>query len=281
MIFNFPPCRKGSGRGADEKNDGRHPIMKRSRSVIALLAAIACLAAMPAHAGTTPDAGAIVQAAFDYARGKMSVATVVMVIHRPDWERSMTLNVWTEGEKNSLFTITAPPKDAGNGTLKKGIEMWIYNPKVNRAIKLPPAMMSQSWMGSDFSNNDLAKSDTLLADYTHTLTGTETVDGQTVYHIKSMPKPSAPVIWGMQTLKIRQDHIFLEETFYDEDFKPVKRLTFYDIGMIGGKLYPKKMQMQTVDAKDTYTRIEYKALAFPDALPDSFFTLSNLVNPGR
>lgn len=246
-----------------------------------ILLVFVLLAAGPAYAGTAPDAASIVAAAFNYARGKASIATVRMVIYRPDWERSMTIKAWTEGEKNSLFTIVSPPKDAGNGTLKKGIEMWIYNPKVNRAIKLPPAMMSQSWMGSDFSNNDLAKSDTLLTDYTHTLTKTETVDGHIVYRIKSMPKPGAPVIWGMQTLKIRKDHIFVEETFYDEDLKPVKRLKFYDIGMIGGKLYPKKMQMQTVDAKDKYTRVEYLELSFPDHLPDSFFTLSNLSNPGR
>ncbi|MBW2193171.1 MAG: outer membrane lipoprotein-sorting protein, partial [Deltaproteobacteria bacterium] len=193
-----------------------------------------------------PNAGArdgrtIVEAGFDYIRDNASVSLVEMTIHRPTWERTVTIKAWTLGQKDSLFTIIAPPKDNGNGTLKKGREMWMYNPKVNRVIKLPPSMMSQSWMGSDFSNNDLAKSDTLINEYSHTITGTETHDGTTVYIIKSMPKPDAPVVWGMQMLKIREDDIFLEQAFFDEDLKPVKRLRFTEIKMIGGKLYPVKL----------------------------------------
>ena len=108
------------------------------------------------------DAQALIDAAVEYYRGSASVATVEMTIHRPAWERAMTIKAWTKGIKNSLFTVVAPPKDEGNSTLKRGTEMWTYNPKVNRVIKLPPSLMSQSWMGSDFSNNDLAKSDTIL-----------------------------------------------------------------------------------------------------------------------
>ena len=108
------------------------------------------------------NANQLVEDSFNYVRGKASVSTVMMTIHRPDWQRKMTIRAWTRGQKESLFYIDAPPKDHGNGTLKKGREMWIYNPKVNRVIKVPPSMMSQSWMGSDFSNNDLSKSDSLL-----------------------------------------------------------------------------------------------------------------------
>jgi outer membrane lipoprotein-sorting protein len=93
------------------------------------------------------DADEIVTAGFHYWRGKASVGTVEMLIHREDWQRSMTIKAWTRGQKDSLFYIAAPPKDYGNGTLKKGREMWIYNPKVNRVVKVPPSMMSQSWMG--------------------------------------------------------------------------------------------------------------------------------------
>ncbi|OEU53393.1 MAG: hypothetical protein BA872_04040 [Desulfobacterales bacterium C00003060] len=101
------------------------------------------------------------------------------------WERVMTINAWTKGQKDSLFFIIAPPKDDGNGTLKKGREMWMYNPKVNRVIKLPPSMMSQAWMGSDFSNNDLSKSDSLINDYSHTIVGTETHERKKVVFVFS------------------------------------------------------------------------------------------------
>lgn len=227
------------------------------------------------------DPQALVQASFDYYRGKASFATVDMTIHRPDWERVVTIKVWTKGQEESLFRIIAPPKDKDNGTLKKGREMWIYNPKVNRVIKLPPSMMSRSWMGSDFSNNDLAKSDSLIKDYSHSLIGSETHEGKKVYLIKSMPKPEAPVVWGMQELKIREDHIFLSEAFYDEDLKLVKIMTAHDIQMLGDRLFPKVWRMQKADARDEYTELNYKELAFKDDLPEHLFTISNLRNPRR
>ncbi|MCJ7618353.1 MAG: outer membrane lipoprotein-sorting protein [Desulfobacterales bacterium] len=227
------------------------------------------------------DAHSIVEASFNYMRGNASVAIVQMTIHRPDWERNMTIKAWTKGQKESLFRIIAPPKDNGNGTLKKGQEMWMYNPKINRVIKLPPSMMSQSWMGSDFSNNDLSKTDSILNDYTHILTGTSNTDGEKVYIIKSIPKPEAPVVWGMQILKIREDNIILSQEFFDEDFKSVKKMTGFQIQMLGGKLFPMVWRMQKTDAKDKYTELVYKELAFKQKSEDSLFTISNLRNPKR
>jgi len=227
------------------------------------------------------NAQAVVEDSFNYMRGKTSVCTVDMTIHRPDWERTITIKAWTKGQNVSIFRIIAPPKDHGNGTLKKKREMWMYNPKVNRVIKIPPSMMSQAWMGSDFSNDDLSKTESLIKDYSHTIIGTETHEGKKVYVIKSTPKPEAPVVWGMQRLKIREDHIFLAQEFYDEDFKPVKALTTLQIQMLGGKLFPRVWKMQKADVKDEYTMLEYKELTFDQNLPDSLFTLSSLKIPRR
>jgi outer membrane lipoprotein-sorting protein len=233
---------------------------------------------LPLHsfAADYPDADALVENSFKYIRGKASIATVIMTVHRPDWERKMTIKAWTRGKKDSLFYIQSPPKDHGNGTLKKSREMWMYNPKVNRVIKVPPSMMSQSWMGSDFSNNDLAKSDSFVNDYTHTIVGTETHESQKVYVIKSMPKPDAPVIWGMQMLKIREDLVWLSQEFFDEDLKAVKVMTTLDIQIMGGKRYPKIWRMREVDQEDRYTELSYSSLAFKSGLPDSLFTLTSL-----
>ncbi len=230
-------------------------------------------AAIPCPAS---EADKIVKFGFDYWRGKASIGTVRMLIHHEDWKRTMTIKAWTRGQKDSLFYIAAPPKDYGNGTLKKGREMWIYNPKVNRVVKVPPSMMSQSWMGSDFSNNDLAKSDSLLLDYDHSIIGTESHEGKKVYVIESMPKPNAPVVWGMQRLKIREDHIWLSEEFFDEDLKPVKAMTAMQIQMLGGKLFPKVWRMQKVDESERYTQLTYESLEFKAHLPDRLFTLSSL-----
>jgi len=227
------------------------------------------------------DARAIVKEGFNYMRGKSSFSVVDMTIYRPNWERKMTIEAWTKGLKNSLFRIIAPARDKDNGTLKKGREMWMYNPKINRVIKLPPSMMSQAWMGSDFSNNDLSKTDTLIDEYIHTITGTQTHDGKKVYLIKSIPKPDAPVVWGMQKLKIREDYVFLAQEFYDEDFKLVKVMTTLKIRMLGGKMFPKVWRMQKAEATDEYTELNYKELSFKKNLKDSLFTISNLKNPRR
>ena len=227
------------------------------------------------------DPAELVKAAVDYYRGKASIATVDMIIHRPRWTRTMTIKAWTKGQKDSLFTVLAPPKDKGNGTLKRGREMWTFNPKVNRVIKLPPSMMSQAWMGSDFSNNDLAKSDSILEDYTHELIGTETHEGKKVFVIKSLPKSDAPVVWGMQKIKVREDFIILAEEYYDEDMKLVKAMTGYEIQMFGGKLFPKQWTMQKADKKGEYTLLDYKALEFKEDLSNRLFTLGALRKPGR
>jgi outer membrane lipoprotein-sorting protein len=154
--------------------------------------------------------------------------------------------------------------------------MRIYNPKVNRVIKVPPSMMSQSWMESDFSNNDLSKSDSLLLDYHHSIMGTETHNGKTVYVIKSIPKPDAPVVWGMQRLKVREDHIWLGEEFFDEDLQPVKIMTAMEIQMLSGRLFPKVWRMQKVDEQNRFTQLTYTSLEFKSDLPDSLFTLQSL-----
>ena len=126
------------------------------------------------------DAKAIVKAAIDYWRDVSSYTVARMTIHRPDWERTVSMRIWTRGEKESLVRVTAPAKDAGNGTLLIKKEMWSYNPKINRVIKIPSSLMTQNWMGSDFSNNDLAKADDLITQYTHKLLQTTHHDGHTL-----------------------------------------------------------------------------------------------------
>lgn len=232
-------------------------------------------------AGGTPDAAALVKEAIDYYRGAASTAKVVMTIHRPDWQRTMTIEAWTKGTRDSLFFIVAPAKDKGNGTLKKGREMWTYNPKVNRVIKLPPSMMSQAWMGSDFSNNDLAKSDSIIDDYQHTVETVTESDGHKVYVIRSVPKPAAPVVWGMQRLYLRDDRILLREDFFDEDRQLVKTMTGSDIRMLGGKLFPRIWRMQKAEVTDEYTQLEYRELKFLPDLPDRLFTITSLKTRGR
>src|SRR5262249_8177206 len=152
-------------------------------------------------------------------------------------------------------------------------------PKLNQVIKLPASMMSQSWMGSDFSYNDLSKSEDVLNDYTHRLSATAQAGGHTVWTIESTPKPGAPVVWGKVTMQVRDDAVIVGETFYDQDGKPVRQMTTDKVGVLGGHPYPTSMTMRPLDQPGRWTRVETASGQFNLALPGYVFTLSNLQNP--
>jgi len=226
-----------------------------------------------------PDATALIKAAIDYWRDVSSYAVFDMNIHRPDWQRSMSMRVWTRGNKESLVRVTAPSKDAGNGSLLLDNDMWSYNPKINRVIKIPSSMMNQSWMGSDFSNNDLAKADDLIDQYRHTLLATETHTGHKLYVIEAVPNETAPVAWGREVVKVRDDYILIEHAFYDQSNVLVKRLTTTDIRSMGGKMVAARERMSRVDKPGEWTEIVTREARFGVEFPASMFTLGNLRNP--
>jgi len=225
------------------------------------------------------DPKAIVQAAMDHWRGVSSYSEMTMTIHRPDWERTMSMRGWTQGEDKSLVRVTAPAKDAGNGTLILDDEMWTYSPKINRVIKVPSSMMSQSWMGSDFSNRDVARDDDILDEYDHTLTQTENADGHTIYHIEAVPHPTAAVVWGRQVLQVRDDFVLLREDFYDQDGVLVKSMVTSDIKEMDGRTVAAKQRMNNVETPEEWTEIIVNDVDFDIDVSDRMFTLSNLRNP--
>jgi len=234
------------------------------------------LIAPAAHA---MDAAQLIKSAIEYWRDTSSYTEMTMTIHRPDWQRTMTMKVWTRGDKESLVRVVAPVKDAGNSTLLLDKSMWTFTPKINRIIKIPSSMMNQSWMGSDFSNKDISQSTDIVDEYTHTLINTEKADGHTIYTIQSIPKENAPVVWGKEVIKVRDDYVILEHTFYDQDMKPVRRMVTNEIKKIGGKIFATKEKMYKVDAPEEWTSVEVKEARFGINIPKSTFTLSNLRNP--
>lgn len=224
------------------------------------------------------DARDIVEKSYNYMRGDSSFAVVKMRIHRPDFERSMTMKAWSKGRSDALFTITAPKKDAGNGTLKKGRQMWTYNPKINRVIKLPPSMMSQSWMGSDFSNNDLSKTESMIDDYVHVITGEQVANGVKTYTVESTPKPDAPVVWGRVQMEIREDGIMLAQRFLDQDMAAVKVLTTSEISSVSGRKFPMRWTMRNLEEHDRFTELIYQELQFDISVSDRMFSTTYMKN---
>jgi outer membrane lipoprotein-sorting protein len=245
-----------------------------------LAATLLVLTGLSASADTGGrDARDIVRDAINHWRGLSSQGAMTMTIHRPDWERSMSMESWTQGEKRSLIRVTAPRKDRGNGTLMDGNKMWSFSPKINRVIKVPSSMMSQSWMGSDFSNKDISRADDIVEQYDHTLLSETEIDGHTAYEVQSIPHEDAAVVWGKEVLVVRSDNVLIEHRFYDQDGELVKMLRTLEIGEMGGRTVAVQQRMEKVAAPGAWTEIIVDSIEFDVDLSDNVFTLSNLRNP--
>ena len=238
------------------------------------------LLALPAFAADEElDATQIVRDAINHWRGLSSYTVMTMVIHRPDWERTMTMEAWTKGDKQSLVRVIEPKKDRGNGTLNDENSMWTFSPKINRVIKVPSSMMGQGWMGSDFSNKDIARADDIIDQYDHSVVSSRVEDDITIYEIESIPHEDAAVVWGREVLTIRNDHVVLEHAFYDQDGELVKTLKSFEIGEMGGRMIAQRQRMSKTDEPDEWTEISVSEVDYEMELKDSLFTLSNLRNP--
>ena len=244
--------------------------------ILTLLSAILFLSPSMAQ---EPDAAQLISNAMEHWRGLTSYSDMTMTIHRPDWERSMTMRSWSKGDKLSLVRVVEPKKDAGNGTLLNDNNMWTYTPKINRIIKVPSSMMSQSWMGSDFSNKDISKSTDIIDQYDHELVGTEERDGHVYYTISSVPHEEAAVVWGKEVLTVRDDYVLMEQQFWDQDGVLVKSMKTLEVVEMGGRAVARVMRMGKVDAPGEWTQLTANSIEFDLELPGNLFTLSNLRNP--
>jgi outer membrane lipoprotein-sorting protein len=250
------------------------------RRLIGLAAALPMTLALglPVMAAT-PDATSLLRAAFDNWRSGSSQTEVTMTIHRPTWQRTMSMNSYTRGNDDALVRFTAPAKEAGNATLKVGKNTWVYNPKLNQVVKLPASLLAQPWMGSDFSYSDLARSEDILKFYDHKIIGQSKSGGRVLYSVQATPKPGAPVVWGKQVAVIRDDGILMEMTYYDQDMKPVRKMTTDKVRNLGGRNYPAVITMRAAGSSAKWTRLETKTARFDLTLPAYLFTKSNLSNP--
>lgn len=224
------------------------------------------------------DASSIVRKAEEKARGVKSLqAEMTMTIVRPKWTREVSMKTWSKGDEYALIFITGPQRDKGTANLKRGREVWTWMPRVERTMKLPPSMMGQSWMGSDFTNDDLVREFSLSEDYTHKLLGDSTIEDRKCHKIELTPKEDAAVVWGKVILFITEnDYLQLKAEYYDEDNYLINIMQSSDIRELGGRTLPTKMEMIPVEEPGHKTVMTYTSMTFDKAMDDSFFTLQNL-----
>lgn len=223
------------------------------------------------------DATELVRRSHKKMRGETSIVTMTMKVIRPDWTRTVTMKAWSRGHAYSLIRITAPAKEAGQVFLKRETEMWHWIPSIGRMIKLPPSMMGQSWMGSDYTNDDLLKEASVVVDYTHEISGSDTIDGMHCYRVTLTPKTGAAVVWGKVLMWIgSKEYLQVRIEQYDEEMELVNRETLSKIQKIGGRRIPTYMEVVPVRKDGHKTTLSIEEAKFNTELPETFFSQQNM-----
>jgi outer membrane lipoprotein-sorting protein len=224
------------------------------------------------------SAADIVRKADEKFNGEKScIMEMSMTIIRPTWQRTVEFKNWSLGRTYALTLITAPAKDAGQTFLKRGTEMWSWNPSINRLIKFPPSMMSQGWMGSDYTNDDILKESSVVNDYTHEILGEETIDGRLCYKIKMAAKGDAAVVWGQQIRWIdKKDFLVLRTELYDEEGLLVRTEKGSEIKTMDGRAIPSRLELVPAEEPGNKTLVDIKGIKFNVQIAESFFSQQNM-----
>ena len=249
--------------------------MKLLKTIIYVIATMLSMASY----GQQPTAKEIVKKASDLMQGQTNESVMRMTIVRPTWQRTIAFHTWTKGSDYSLALITEPAKEKGQSFLKRKTEMWNWVPSIQRMIKLPPSMMTQGWMGSDFSNDDLMKESSIVNDYEHTLLGTETFDNEECYKIKLVPKTDAAVVWGSIIKLISKKQFFQMKTdYFDEDNVLIKTETASAIKTMGDREIPTHFEIIPADKPGNKTLVDIEKAIFNKPIDDNFFSQQNMKN---
>ena len=215
----------------------------------------------------------IIEKAEDRMRGTTSYAEMTVTTIRPKWKREMKIKSWTKGDDYSVTLVLSPAKDKGTVFLKREKEIWNYIPSIERTIKMPPSMLTQSWMGTDMTNDDLVKESSLKDDYKKKIVGTETVEGLECYKIVMTPRENVNSIWGKIIIWIsKKDYLQLKTKFYDEDNELVNTILGKEVKTLGGKMLPSVMEIIPAKKKGQKTRMTYTKAEFDIEIKDEIFT---------
>ncbi|MDQ6970173.1 MAG: outer membrane lipoprotein-sorting protein, partial [Mariprofundus sp.] len=230
------------------------------------------LGCMPATAAEVTGRDLVKQVQ-DRLRSDSSITTYSMHIQTADWQREVRLDAWEDRLKKRFFIrILAPKKDKNTTWLKKENNLWMYLPKLERDIRIPPSMMLSNWMGSDFSNDDLVKMQSVVVDYTHQIVA----DEQGVFSVESIPRPNAPVVWGKVIRRITHDGMPLSEDYFDEHGEHIRKLVFDQVQSMGGREIPTRWLMQADATPDKHTVMVLQHIVFDAVIDDHVFTRRNM-----
>ncbi|MCB9476968.1 MAG: outer membrane lipoprotein-sorting protein [Deltaproteobacteria bacterium] len=256
--------------------------LRRFRFILALMLYSFPAMGMAYAAEESITADRIIKKADELARGETSYSEITMRVTTKHWDRQMSLKSWTKGTEKAFIVITAPARDAGTTFLKRGNQMWQYLPKIERKIKIPPSMMLQSWMNSDFTNDDLARADSMVTDYEHKIVGSEVIDDNEAWKIESIPHEDAPVYWGkLVSLVQKSDFVLRRTEYYDQDMELTKVLSLDDVKTIDGRHIATHYVMDNKSKPGNKTILDFDKINFDVKVDEDTFSEGNLTRGGR
>lgn len=219
----------------------------------------------------------IVQKAYDKMYGESSYSEMEMKIIHTDWERTIKFKSWTLGTEYSLTLVTYPAREEGKTFLKRNDQMWRWSPVINRMIKLPPSMMSQGWMGSNYTNDDIMNESSIVEDYIPEILGEETINGHDCHKIRLQPKEDAPVVWGgIITWITKQGFNQLRAEYYDEEGKLIKTHNLSDMKILDGRNIPTTFEIVPENEEGQRTVVKILDINFDTGYNEPFFSFQNM-----
>ena len=213
----------------------------------------------------------------DLYRSNASHSILTLSVTTVNWQRTLTLEQWSKGEDKSLIKVLKPKKEKGLATLRVDKNVWNFLPKVKRVVKIPSSMMSSSWMGSHFTNDDLVKQSRMAENYTFSITFEGMKDGKEIIEVTCLPNKEAAVVWGkVEVVVYADDYLPLRMIYYDEDLLLSRTLEFTNIEMMDGKMIPTMMNMIPTDEPGESTTVKWEEVKFDVTIDDDFFSLRKL-----
>jgi outer membrane lipoprotein-sorting protein len=247
------------------------------RLVLVAAAAIFVCAGAPspwAAGPDPPDVDALLQHLDDLYRSKSSIARIQIDVTSTRSTRSMRLRAWTRGEEEVLVLIEAPPREAGTATLRVGNNLWNYLPKIARTIRVPPAAMLGSWMGTDFTNDDLVKESSLRKDFVARIDRRS--DAPAGWWLMLEVKPDVVGRWARIEMLVSDERLPVEERHYDRKGRLARTMHFDEVKVLGGRRLPAHIALVPTDSVGQRTEMRYLDVQFDIPLPDDTFSLSRL-----
>ena len=227
-------------------------------------------------ASAQEDAASVLDTIVNNLRGESQVATLNMQVIRPGEEDVYTMRIYSEGEEQGLTRVIAPPRDAGQAFLNDGDNVFIYNPRLRRVLRLPPSGQSDSFLGSDISYNDLAGDD-LQENYQVSILE-ETDESVT---LELIPNPNAPTPYGKVELTAEKpSYAPTNITYFDQRGNAVKENILSDYAEVDGLYIPQRFEVTDLLEEGHRTVVTWQDAEFGVDIPEACFTQNALEREG-